>query len=103
MDILIPEELSTSAVERLAKMHRVVCEGTLWKNHERLKTVVREARTLMVRNQTQVTADVLAAATNLIAVGRLGVGLDNIDVAAASGLGIVVIAPLTPTPRASRS
>ncbi len=94
MDILISEELSTSAVERLAKEHRVVCDGALWKNNDLLKAVVREARTLMVRNQTQVTADLLAAAPNLIAVGRLGVGLDNIDVAAASALGIVVIAPL---------
>jgi D-3-phosphoglycerate dehydrogenase len=48
----------------------------------------------MVRNQTQLTAEVLAAAGKLIAIGRVGVGLDNIDVATATRLGIVVIAPL---------
>lgn len=94
MDILISEELTTPAVERLKGQHKVVSDGSLWKNGERLKTLLGEARTLMVRNQTLVTADLLAAAPKLIAVGRLGVGLDNIDVEAASKLGIVVIAPL---------
>ncbi len=45
---------------------------------------------LIVRNQTDVTAALLEAATGLKVVGRVGVGLDNIDVAAATRLGIVV-------------
>ena len=94
MDILITEELATSSVAILAQAHKVVCDGSLWKSNEKLKALLSEARTLMVRNQTLVTADLLAAAPKLIAVGRLGVGLDNIDVAAATKLGIVVLAPL---------
>ena len=94
MDILITEELATAAVEHLKKSHHVVSIGSLWKEPARLKTLLAEARALMVRNQTLVTADLLAAAPKLIAVGRLGVGLDNIDVEAASRLGIVVVAPL---------
>ncbi|MBI2948367.1 MAG: hydroxyacid dehydrogenase [Verrucomicrobia bacterium] len=94
MDILITEELATAAVEHLKKSHNVVCDGSLWKNVEKLKGLLAEARALMVRNQTLVTADLLAAAPKLIVVGRLGVGLDNIDVEAASKLGIVVVAPL---------
>ncbi|MBM3838796.1 MAG: hydroxyacid dehydrogenase [Verrucomicrobia bacterium] len=94
MDILITEELATSAIDRLRRQHRVVCDGTLWKNVEQLKAQAADARALMVRNQTLVTADLLSAAPKLIAVGRLGVGLDNIDVEAASRLGIVVVAPL---------
>src|SRR5207244_3205661 len=49
---------------------------------------------LVVRNQTQVTAKLLEAAPQLIGIGRVGVGLDNIDLAAASKRGIAVVAPL---------
>lgn len=94
MDILISEDLAVSGIQWLEKKYGVTRDGTLWKDPTRLKAAIAEARALMVRNQTQVTADLLALAPKLMAVGRLGVGLDNIDVQAASKLGIVVIAPL---------
>ena len=94
MDILITEELVSPAIERLREKYKVVCDASLWKDSARLRQLVSGARTIMVRNQTAVTADLLSAAPKLIGVGRLGVGLDNIDVPAASQLGIVVIAPL---------
>lgn len=94
MDVLISEELQAPAIERLAQKYKVVADGGLWQEPERLKTSVRDARVLLVRNQTQVTAEVLEAAPKLLGIGRIGVGLDNIDVAAASRLGIVVVAPL---------
>lgn len=94
MDILIPEELAVTALQSLSEKYTVVREGALWRDREKLKSRAREARTLMVRNQTQVTAELIASAPNLIAVGRLGVGLDNIDVAAATKAGVVVVAPL---------
>ena len=46
---------------------------------------------LIVRSETQVTSDVLAAATQLKIVGRAGVGVDNIDIEAATRLGIMVV------------
>ncbi|HHY93092.1 MAG TPA: phosphoglycerate dehydrogenase, partial [Firmicutes bacterium] len=46
---------------------------------------------LIVRSATRVTAEVLAAAPNLAVVGRAGVGVDNIDVAAASRYGVLVV------------
>lgn len=94
MDILIPEELAVTGLKALTEKFTVVHEKALWKDPEKLGSVIRDARTLMVRNQTQVTAELLACAPNLIGVGRLGVGLDNIDVEAASKSGIVVTAPL---------
>ena len=94
MDILISEDLQARAVERLEKKYTVVREPTLWKDPEGLKRRMREARAVMVRNQTQITAEVLESAPHLLAIGRVGVGLDNIDVAAASRLGITVVAPL---------
>ena len=51
---------------------------------------IRGYRALIVRNQTPVTADLLAAASELIVVGRAGVGLDNVDVDYANQAGIVV-------------
>jgi D-3-phosphoglycerate dehydrogenase len=94
MDILITEDLQSPAIDKLVRKFKVVREPLLWKDAARLKTVIREARTVMVRNQTQLTAEILGAAEKLIGIGRVGVGLDNIDVAAATKLGIVVIAPL---------
>jgi D-3-phosphoglycerate dehydrogenase len=94
MDILISEELDAPAIRRLGDKYKVVADGALWKNPAKLKESIAVARAIMVRNQTRLTADVLAAAPKLIGIGRVGVGLDNIDMPAANELGIVVIAPL---------
>jgi D-3-phosphoglycerate dehydrogenase len=62
----------------------------LWKNPEALREAVSQVRALIVRNQTQVTADLIAAAGNLQIVARAGAGLENVDVRAASQAGVVV-------------
>jgi D-3-phosphoglycerate dehydrogenase len=46
---------------------------------------------LIVRSDTKVTADVFAAATSLRVVGRAGTGVDNIDIAAATRKGVIVL------------
>ncbi len=46
---------------------------------------------LVIRSATQVTAEVLAAGTDLVVVGRAGIGLDNVDVAAATERGVMVV------------
>lgn len=56
--------------------------------------LVADTRALIVRNRTAVDGDLLAAAPRLKVIGRFGVGLDNIDVAAADARGVVVVAPL---------
>jgi D-3-phosphoglycerate dehydrogenase len=94
MDILVSEDLQAPAIERLAQKYRVVRDGALWQQPARLQAVIGDAKVLLVRNQTQVTAQLLQSAPKLLAIGRLGVGLDNIDLAVASSLGIVVVAPL---------
>lgn len=94
MDILISEELDAPAIQRLGEKFHLVRDGALWKNPAALKAAIRDARAILIRNQTQVTAEIIAATPRLAAIGRLGVGLDNIDVPAASEAGIVVIAPL---------
>ncbi|MEO7300264.1 MAG: hydroxyacid dehydrogenase [Verrucomicrobiota bacterium] len=95
MDILISEDLDSPAIEKLAKKYSIVREPALWKDSAKLKNLLGEARAVMVRNQTQLTAEILSDAKNLLAIGRVGVGLDNIDVKCATERGIVVIAPLS--------
>src|SRR5436309_10535895 len=94
MDILITEDLDAPAFQRLAEKYHVVRGSALWREPARLTATIRDARIVMVRNQTQVSAELLAAASRLIGIGRLGVGLDNIDLPAAAQRGVVVIAPL---------
>jgi len=56
-----------------------------------LQAIIGEYDALIVRSETQVTGDILAAATRLKIVGRAGVGVDNIDIEAATRLGIMVV------------
>ena len=94
MDLLITEDLDSPSVQKLAARYSAVREPLLWKNPAELKTKISEARAIMVRNQTQLTREILSSAPKLLGIGRVGVGLDNIDVTAASEKGIVVVAPL---------
>ncbi|HZQ48667.1 MAG TPA: 3-phosphoglycerate dehydrogenase, partial [Verrucomicrobiae bacterium] len=73
MDILITEDLQAAAIERLEKKYKIVRDAALWKDAARLKAAIGEARCIMVRNQTQVSAELLGAAPKLIGIGRVGV------------------------------
>ncbi len=57
----------------------------------RLKEEIKRANALIVRSDTKVTADLMAKATELQVIGRAGVGVDNVDVAAATQRGIAVL------------
>jgi D-3-phosphoglycerate dehydrogenase len=58
---------------------------------EALLAEIADAEALVVRSETKVTREVIAAAAKLRVIGRAGVGVDNIDVAAANERGIVVM------------
>ena len=90
IDILISENISGPFVDALSTRFQVSLQSKLWEDQAALLKAVETARVLLVRNNTQVTSEVLRAGKNLIAVGRAGVGLDNIDMESASELGIVV-------------
>jgi D-3-phosphoglycerate dehydrogenase/(S)-sulfolactate dehydrogenase len=72
----------------------ILREDDLWKNPEDLKAKIKDATALVVRNRTQVTAKIIAAAPRLKVIARAGVGLDNIDLKAADAAGVVVVAGL---------
>jgi (S)-sulfolactate dehydrogenase len=91
MRILITEFMDAPAVDALATRFDVRYDPTLGVDTDALPVAVADQDALIVRNRTLVDAALIAAATSLRVVGRLGVGLDNIDVAACKARGIAVI------------
>lgn len=89
-DVVICEFMDQAAVDDLARDFDVLYEPDLVDRPGELAAAVAGARALIVRNRTQVRGELLAAAGALKTVGRLGVGLDNIDQEACQQRGIAV-------------
>lgn len=89
MKVLVSDSLSEKGIEILEKGAEVDVRTGM--SPEELKACIGEYDALVVRSQTQVTEDVIEAAENLKIIGRAGVGVDNIDVEAATQRGIIVI------------
>ena len=79
MKILITEFMEVKCVEVLKINFDVTVDQDLSANSNELKKIISKFDALIVRNKTQVKKEVLEKATNLKFIGRLGVGLDNID------------------------
>jgi (S)-sulfolactate dehydrogenase len=90
-DIVITEFLEPSAVELLEQDFSVHCDPELWNKRAELERLVRHLPALIVRNRTRVDKALLGLAPRLTVVGRLGVGLDNIDVGHCEARGIEVV------------
>ncbi|WP_337876248.1 hydroxyacid dehydrogenase [Elioraea sp.] len=89
--IVVSEFMDEDAVAALAARFEVLYDATLVDDPSRLAAALADAPALIVRNRTQVRGALLEAAPRLSVVGRLGVGLDNIDVTACAERGIRVI------------
>ena len=89
--IVIPEFMDERAVAQLRAAHDVLYDPKLVDDAPRLKAEAATAQCIIVRNRTQVRGDLLAALQSCTVVGRLGVGLDNIDVPACRARGMQVI------------
>jgi (S)-sulfolactate dehydrogenase len=89
-EIVITEFMDEAAIEASFAGRNVLYDPKLVDDPARLAAALREARALIVRNRTQVRGALLEAAVRLEVVGRLGVGLDNIDVRACEARGIAV-------------
>lgn len=83
-----------SSLRKVRGSFPILREDDLWKDPEALKAKIKDATALVVRNRTQVTAEIIAAAPKLKVIARAGVGLDNIDIKAADAAGVVVVAGL---------
>lgn len=89
-DIVISEFMDATAVDRLRNNYSVHWDETLVDNRAELLGILGEAQAVVVRNRTNVDRELLTHAPNLNVVGRLGVGLDNIDMEACENAGITV-------------
>ncbi|MBK8742887.1 MAG: 3-phosphoglycerate dehydrogenase [Betaproteobacteria bacterium] len=91
MKIVITEFMDEPAIESLRARFDVTYDPKLVDSNDSLRAALADAVALIVRNRTQVRGALLAAGPRLEVVGRLGVGLDNIDVDACERRGIAVI------------
>ena len=91
MRVVISEFMDAAAVASLAAQHDTLYDERLAERPDELRQSLAVTDALIVRNRTQVNSDLLAAAPRLQVIGRLGVGLDNIDVDACRARRIEVI------------
>ncbi len=90
-DIVVSEFMDEDALGRIGPAWSVLYDPSLVDDRDRLSSELKDAAALIVRNRTRVDADLLAAGPRLKAVGRLGVGLDNIDLAACRANNVAVL------------
>jgi len=88
MKVLIKEKIAQSGIDQLKEDFEVI-DGTSWSVDE-LKKKIADFDALIIRSATQVDAELISLADNLKIVGRAGIGLDNVDVEAATKKGIMV-------------
>ena len=88
--VLVAEQIAPRGIEAL-KAAGLDVDERLDLGPDQLLEAVHDAAALIVRSATPVTAEVLAAGAELVVVGRAGIGLDNVDVAAATRRGVMVV------------
>ena len=89
--VVITEFMDANAVESLKKEFNVIYDKTLVDKKDELMKLIPTCSAIIVRNKTQVRGELLDATKELRVVGRLGVGLDNIDLPACKSRNITVI------------
>ncbi len=89
MKVLVTDSIADAGIQILKQSADVDIQRAL--PPEQLQSIIGGYEALVVRSQTKVTSDIINAADNLRVIGRAGVGVDNIDVEAATRRGIVVV------------
>ncbi|MBO8170650.1 MAG: phosphoglycerate dehydrogenase [Bacillaceae bacterium] len=89
--VLISDPLSEQGIKSLLDAEDVQVDVNTGLSEEEIIRIIPEYDAMIVRSQTKVTPAILAAAKNLKVIGRAGVGVDNIDINAATKAGVVVI------------
>jgi D-3-phosphoglycerate dehydrogenase len=88
--VLISDKMDPKAAQ-IFRERGVEVDEITGKTPDELKAIISQYDGLAIRSSTKVTKDVLDAATNLKVVGRAGIGVDNVDIPAASAKGVVVM------------
>ncbi len=91
MRVLISDSMSEVGIKIFQETPGIEVDVKTGLKPEELKEIIGEYEGLAIRSATKVTADIIEAAHNLKVIGRAGIGLDNVDIAAASQRGIVVM------------
>ncbi|MEY3000369.1 MAG: D-3-phosphoglycerate dehydrogenase [Verrucomicrobiota bacterium] len=91
MKIIIADKIAESGVDFLRGQDGIEVVEAYGSSPETLKALAEEASAIIVRSASTITREIIEAAPRLKAVGRAGVGVDNIDVEAASDRGVIVM------------
>ncbi len=89
MKILVADQIAELGIDILRQDNDVDVKVGL--KPDQLRSIITDYEAIIVRSQTKVTADIINAGTKLQVIGRAGVGIDNIDVEAATAGGIIVV------------
>ena len=89
MRVLVAESVAREGIDLLAAHHQV--DERTGCTREELAAILPEYDALIVRSQVQVDAELISAGARLIVIGRAGVGVDNVDLDAATRAGITVV------------
>jgi D-3-phosphoglycerate dehydrogenase len=91
MKVLVADKISTKGVAWLKKQPGLEVIEAYGSSPAKLLELVKDVHAIAVRSESKITADVIAAAPLLKVVGRAGVGVDNVDVDAATERGVIVM------------
>jgi len=91
MNIIVADKIAASGVEFLKSQADFNVIEAYGSSPEKILELAKDATAIIVRSETQITREVIEAAPKLKAVGRAGVGVDNIDIEAASERGVIVM------------
>ncbi len=89
MKVLVSDPIDQAGVEILSQVAQVDKQTGI--SPEKLKSIIGDYEALMIRSGTQVTEDIIESAGKLRIIGRAGVGIDNVDVPAATKRGVLVV------------
>ena len=91
MKVLVSDNLGQIGIEMFQKENNIDVDVKTGLAPDELKDIISGYDALVIRSATKVTEELLEAATNLKVVGRAGIGLDNVDIPAATKRGVVVM------------
>jgi len=91
MKVLVSDNLGEVGINMLKEEEGIDVDVNVGLSPKELKSIIGDYDALIIRSATKVTEDLLEAATKLKVVGRAGIGLDNVDIPAATKRGVVVM------------
>ncbi|MFH1674862.1 MAG: phosphoglycerate dehydrogenase [Pseudomonadota bacterium] len=91
MKVLVSDNLADIGIEMFQEADGIDVDVNVGLSPEELKAIIKDYDALVIRSATKVTAEIIEAATNLKVIGRAGIGLDNVDIPAATKNGVVVM------------